>query len=161
MTRRRNFCVAYHHPSYISGVSWMNKHPGLIHQRHRRIVAHTLSSGPLFAKRWTSYRQISLSIEAARLDVILFVSFLNSTGISAELLPSCLSNFRAIERYRPESRSFESLWDLGVRYLTSWWIQAMGHCDSLIIRQIFIGERQCYAGNNMKPAIKRVNYFVW
>ena len=44
----------------------------------------------------TSYRQISRSLEVARLDVTIIVSLWNLTGISAALLPRCLSNFRAI-----------------------------------------------------------------
>ena len=46
----------------------------------------------------TSYRQISWSLEATRLSVIMIVSHWNLTGISAALLPRCLSNFRAIEK---------------------------------------------------------------
>ena len=44
----------------------------------------------------TSYRKISWSLGAARLGVIMIVSLWNLTGISAALLPRCLSNFRAI-----------------------------------------------------------------
>ena len=44
----------------------------------------------------TSYRKISWSPEAARLSVIIIVSLWNLTGISAALLPMCLSNFRTI-----------------------------------------------------------------
>ena len=44
----------------------------------------------------TSYRQISWSHEAARLGVIIIVALWNLTGISAALLPRCLSNFKAI-----------------------------------------------------------------
>ena len=44
----------------------------------------------------TSYRQISWSLEAARLTVIRIVSLWNLTGISAALLRRCQSNFRAI-----------------------------------------------------------------
>ena len=44
----------------------------------------------------TSYRQISWSLEAARLGVIMIVWLWNLTGISAALLPRCLLNFRAI-----------------------------------------------------------------
>ena len=47
----------------------------------------------------TSYRQISWSLEAARLSVIMIVSLWNLTGISAALLPRCLSNFKAIEKF--------------------------------------------------------------
>ena len=44
----------------------------------------------------TSYRQISRSLEVARLDVTIIVSLWNLTGISAALLLRCLSNFRAM-----------------------------------------------------------------
>ena len=46
----------------------------------------------------TSYRQISWTLEAARLDVVMVVSLWNLTGILAALLPRCLSNIRAIEK---------------------------------------------------------------
>ena len=46
----------------------------------------------------TPYHQISWSHGAARLDVILIVSHWNLAGISAALLPMCLSNFRAIRK---------------------------------------------------------------
>ena len=44
----------------------------------------------------TSYRQISRSLETARLDATTIVSLWHLTGISAAVLPRCLSNFRAI-----------------------------------------------------------------
>ena len=44
----------------------------------------------------TSYRQISWSLEAARLDVAMVVSLWNLTGTSAAVLPWYLPNFRAI-----------------------------------------------------------------
>ena len=44
----------------------------------------------------TSYRQISWSLEAARLDVAMVVSLWNLTGTSAAALPRYLPNFRAI-----------------------------------------------------------------
>ena len=44
----------------------------------------------------TSYRQISRSLEAARLGVVLIVSLWNFTGISAAVLPRGLSNFKAM-----------------------------------------------------------------
>ena len=37
----------------------------------------------------TSYRQISWSLEATRLDVLIIISLWNLTGISAALLPRC------------------------------------------------------------------------
>ena len=46
----------------------------------------------------TSYRQISQSLEAARLGVIMIVSLWNLAGFSAAVLLRCLSNFRAIEK---------------------------------------------------------------
>ena len=49
----------------------------------------------------TSYCQISRSLEAARLGVIMIVSLWNLTGISAAVLPRCLSNFKAIESLNP------------------------------------------------------------
>ena len=44
----------------------------------------------------TTYCQISRSLEAAWLGVIMIVSLWNLTGISAAMLPRCLSSFRAI-----------------------------------------------------------------
>ena len=46
----------------------------------------------------TSYRPNPWRLEAARLDVLVIISLWNWTGISAALLPRCLSNFRAIEK---------------------------------------------------------------
>ena len=50
----------------------------------------------------TSYRQISRSLEAPRLDVIMIVSLWNLTCTSAALLPMCLSNFRAIGKVQTQ-----------------------------------------------------------
>ena len=44
----------------------------------------------------TSYRQISWSLKAMRLDVIMIVSLWNLTGILAVVLPRYLLNFRMI-----------------------------------------------------------------
>ena len=44
----------------------------------------------------TSYRKILGSLEAARFGFKLFQSLWNLAGISAALLPRCLSNFRAM-----------------------------------------------------------------
>ena len=57
-----------------------------------KLITSTLFT--LFTK--TSYRHISWSLEATRLHVIMIVSLWNLTGISATLLPRCLSYFRAI-----------------------------------------------------------------
>ena len=54
--------------------------------------------GPLFTNAKTSYRQISWSLEAARLAWIMIVSLWNLTGILAALLPGCLSNLGAIRK---------------------------------------------------------------
>ena len=43
-----------------------------------------------------SYHQISCSLEATKLDVIIIVSLWNLTGISSALLPMCMSNVIAI-----------------------------------------------------------------
>ena len=43
-----------------------------------------------------THLQILWSLEAARLDNVMIVSFRNLTGISAAALPRCLSNIRAI-----------------------------------------------------------------
>ena len=42
---------------------------------------------------------LAWSLEAARWDIIMIVSLWNLTGISAALLPKCLSNFRAIGNF--------------------------------------------------------------
>ena len=60
---------------------------------YRRNVSTALG---LFTSSKTSYRKISWSLEAARLDIIMIVLLWNLTGISAALLPRCLSNLRAI-----------------------------------------------------------------
>ena len=56
--------------------------------------AHTQGLYSLSSK--TSYRQISWSLEAARLGVIIIATLWNLAGISAALRPRCLSNFKAI-----------------------------------------------------------------
>ena len=50
----------------------------------------------------TSYRQISWSLEAARLDVAMVVSLWNLTGTSAAALPRNLPNFRAIGKVQTQ-----------------------------------------------------------
>ena len=56
----------------------------------------------------TSYRQISWSLEATRLNVIIVVSLWNLTGTSAAALPMCLLNFRAIGKVQTR---ISRLWD--------------------------------------------------
>ena len=58
----------------------------------------------------TSYRQISCSLEAARLDVAMVVSLRNLTGTSTA---------ERLEKFRPKSRGFETSRDLAVRRLTA------------------------------------------
>ena len=57
-----------------------------------RVTVVKLESGK------TYYCLIPYSLEATRLDVIKIASLCNLTGISAALLPSCLSNFKAIRK---------------------------------------------------------------
>ena len=56
----------------------------------------------------TSYPQISWSLEAVRLDVMMITSLLILTGIMAALLQRCQLNFRAIEKV---STRISWLWD--------------------------------------------------
>ena len=56
----------------------------------------------------TSYRKISWSLEAARLNVTMLLSLWNLTGISVALLARCLPNLRTIGKFKLESRGFES-----------------------------------------------------
>ena len=69
-------------------------------------------------------RKISWSLEAVWLGIIMTVSLWILTGISAALLPRCLSSLRAIEKAKPESRGFETSWDLAVRRPSAWWLEA-------------------------------------
>ena len=64
--------------------------------------------GPYSLSSKTSYRQISRSLEAAKLDVIMMVSLWNLTDISAVLQPMCLSNFSVI---RNVLACISCLWD--------------------------------------------------
>ena len=53
----------------------------------------------------TSYRQISWSLEAVKLGVIMIVSHWNLAGTSATPLPKCLSNFtERLKKIKPGSR---------------------------------------------------------
>ena len=76
------------HLSYYPYSSWLS-HTGT--RRQWTLSLYSLSGR-------TTYRQISWSLEAARLDVIMIVSLWNLTDISAALLLKCLSNIRAIEK---------------------------------------------------------------
>ena len=72
----------------------------------------------------TSYRQISLCLDGARLDVIIIISLWHLTCISAAVLPRCLSNFRVIRKSRPKSRGLEISRNLAVRRPSVYWIEA-------------------------------------
>ena len=75
-------------------------------------VKYDLSKASIhWADGHTAYRKILWSHEAAGLDFTMIVSLLNLTDISAALL----SNFRALEKSKPESRGFETSRDLAVR----------------------------------------------
>ena len=67
-----------------------------IHAHVHGIFHITKTQGLCSLSCKTSYRQISWSLEAARMDVTMIVSLWNLTGISASLLSMCLSNFIAI-----------------------------------------------------------------
>ena len=54
----------------------------------------------------TSYRQISWSLESARIDVAIIVSLWYLTGISAALLPRWLLNFGAIGKVKTRISSW-------------------------------------------------------
>ena len=60
-----------------------------------RLHTHSTTQG-LYSLSGKSYRQISWSLETARLDVTMVVSLWNLTGTSAAALPRYLPNFRAI-----------------------------------------------------------------
>ena len=62
-----------------------------------------------------SYRTISSSLEAARLDLIMMVSLWNFTGSSAVLLPMVLSNC-TVEKSKPEFRGLETSRNLAKTY---------------------------------------------
>ena len=67
----------------------------------------------------TSYRQISWSLEAARLDVIIIAPLWNLTGTSAALLPRGCQISERLKKSKPESRDFKTSRDLEVRRLTA------------------------------------------
>ena len=61
--------------------------------------------------------------------IIMTASLWHLTGISAILLPRCLSHIRAIEKV--ESRDFQTSRDLAVRGPSVWWIEAPGFLPTL------------------------------
>ena len=68
----------------------------------------------------TSYHQISCSLEAASLDLIMIVSLWNSTGSSA-----ALSILERLETSKPQSHSPETSQDIEARRPSPQWIQAL------------------------------------
>ena len=56
--------------------------------------------GPVSISEKTSFRKISLSLEAARFVFRIVRSLWNLTGTSAAVLPMCLSNFKAIRQFK-------------------------------------------------------------
>ena len=97
----------------------------------------------------TSYNQISRSLEAARLGVIAIVSLWNLTGITAALLPNCLSNFRAIGKVLiriTRLRDFtRSCCDAVYRLVNRGPGQNVPHCADAIFERHFLTDR----------------YFIW
>ena len=92
------FCFSY------AGIIWFtwNSYPYYLDFLHRHWSdcsnATEISQAHHSLRGNTSYRQISWSLEAVSLDVIMILLLRNSTGISAALLLSCLLNFRAIRK---------------------------------------------------------------
>ena len=112
---KRNIYVMGFRAPYIRGfgyISWVTL------DAFRRPDA-----GPLFTKR--SYRQISWTVEAARLEVIMIVSLWNLSCISAALLLlRRLSNQNDWKKFKPESHGFQTSRDL-VRCPSVYWIEAL------------------------------------
>ena len=62
---------------------------------------HCISDqGPVSISEKTSFRKISSSLEAARFVFRIVRSLCNLTGTSAAVLPMCLSNFKAIRKFK-------------------------------------------------------------
>ena len=72
----------------------------LMPQKHIFYIKNMLS-GSLFNKQADVLTHDSWSPEAAKLDTIMIIPLWNLTGISAALLPRCLSNFREIGKVKP------------------------------------------------------------
>ena len=87
--------------------------PGIGRGDHKTLL------GPCSPSSKTSYRQISWSLEAEGLYVIITVLLCNLTSFSVALLPRCLSNWRAIRNSQPQPCGFETLRDIAVWRLTA------------------------------------------
>ena len=84
---------------------------------------HWVNKGLYSISGKTFYHQISLSFEAAKLDVIMIVSLWNLTGISAALPPVvCLISDR-LKKSIPECHYFKFSRGLAVRCPSVWWIE--------------------------------------
>ena len=70
------------------------------HRNHCGIKTALPHLDPYSLSDKTSSSQLSRSLEAERLDAIMIVLFWRLTAISATLLPWCLSNFRAIGKFK-------------------------------------------------------------
>ena len=81
------------------------------------ILLHAINLGLYSLSGQMSFPQISLSLEAGRLEVLMIVSLSNSTGISA-CRGTCQISER-LEKSKTEARGFESSLDLMVRHLTT------------------------------------------
>ena len=90
--------------------------------------------GPVSIYDKTSYREISQSFDGARSDVKRFVSLCVLTSTSAAVLPSCLSNFRAIGQVQIR---FPLLRDFAISYnKTSYRILKQDQGGSVLISQL-------------------------
>ena len=98
----------------------------------------------------TSYRQISWSLKAVRLNFIMITSFWNLTGTSAALLLRCLSNFRVTGKSNPKYGGF---WDV------------MRSCHKKVVRLVKRGPgilwyyiSMSYCKKNVTPLLRHWSY---
>ena len=80
--------------------------------------------GPISISDKTSYCKISQSLEATRFVFKIVWSLWNWIGTLAAVLPRCLSNLERLEKFKPESHSFETSRDLTIRCLIGYWNRA-------------------------------------
>ena len=74
----------------------------------------------------TSYRKISWSLEAARLDAVMIVSFNIWQASRQRCCQDACQISELLEKSKPESLGFETSRDLAVRCPSVWWIKAQG-----------------------------------
>ena len=96
--------------------------------------------GPVSISDKTSYRKISQSLEAAIFVFIILRSFRNSTGTSAAMLQTCLSNFKAmrqfklpISRLRDFTRSYDKMSYPILKWGPAGWNQSRFHSKFQVI----------------------------